>query len=63
MTQLEIQEALWWLDEALILLSLGVWAYGFVIKARGATSDEYSHNYMFAGLIGVWAIYSLLWSV
>jgi len=60
MTQLEIQEALWWLDEVAITISLTAWAYGYSLKVQG---KSYEHQYMFAGLIGVWAIYSLLWSV
>jgi len=60
MAQLEVQASLWWLDETLFVLSLTTWAYGYSLKLQG---KAYEHQYMFAGLIGVWAIYSLLWSV
>jgi len=60
MTQLQIQEALWWLDEALVLLSFIVGMYGISLNLRSKYCGD---AFMIAGLIGVWAIYSLLWSV
>ena len=56
-----LEIALWWLDEVLILLSFFIGIFGVGVMLSGY--EGYKKILLASGLIGVWAIYSLLWSV